>query len=157
MGSVGFAAWSSQHTLPFMAYNSSEDSFGAGPARINIRLRCGSSLPYILRLGFFEDLTRDGKVNADDGRVWTRSQYPLADWLYRAGLFTKIQSDATSYLTHATQPRITFNRTLAYAAQMSRLSDRQPLVIALVGWQGTGDTRVRVGGGTAGLRQFVGR
>ena len=56
-----------------------------------------SLLPVTLKFGAFGDLTGDGSVGQDDAVVWTREQWPLADWIYRAGLVFKIDSDATSY------------------------------------------------------------
>ena len=49
-----------------------------------------SSLQVRLRVGLFSDVTRDGMVNDDDEIVWMREQYPLADWVYRAGLVVKL-------------------------------------------------------------------
>lgn len=43
-----------------------------------------------VRVGMFSDVTGDGVVNDDDATVWMREQYPLADWVYRAGLVVKL-------------------------------------------------------------------
>ena len=56
-------------------------------------------LPVTLKFGFFGDVTGDGAIDQNDAVVWTREQYPKADWLVRAGLMTKLQNDMSSYST----------------------------------------------------------
>ena len=92
-GAAGVSAFSSQQTLPHQLFEQEDGAIGLGAARINTALRCGSVLPVTLRWGMFRDISADGKVNADDTTIWTRRQYPLADWLYRSALITKLGSD----------------------------------------------------------------
>ena len=120
--SVGYSSWSTQIVLPFQSFAEYGDKkepqvpteFSSGSARINTNLRCGDVLPMTLKFGFFSDLTRDGAIDMNDAVVWTRQQYPRADWLMRAGLMTKIQNDMTSYTsggcngTGNSQSRVTF-------------------------------------------------
>ena len=70
--------------------------------------------------------------------IWTRRQYPLADWLYRSALITKLGSDYTSYVQQKDAQRVTFNTSLDYVAALAHISDGMPLVVHLVGWQGSG-------------------
>ena len=86
-------------------------------------------------------------MDVDDAVVWTRDQYPKADWLVRVGLMTKLQNDVTSYTNGGCngsvhdphrQSRATFNRTLDAVKWLSRWSDNSTHVMHLVGWQGTG-------------------
>jgi hypothetical protein len=154
--SAGYAGWSTQIVLPFQSFglhsSSSPDGVGAlvvssGSARINTHLRCGSVLPVTLKWGFYEDITGDDAVDVNDAVVWTRDQYPKADWLVRAGLITKLQNDVTSYTNGGCngsvhdpqrQSRATFNKTLDAVKWLSRWSDNSTHVMHLVGWQGTG-------------------
>ena len=71
---------------------------GFGSARINTNLRCGDVLPVHLRFGFFSDITKDGRVDSQDSQVWTRSNYPLAHYLFRGSMTVKIDNDISSYL-----------------------------------------------------------
>ena len=70
--------------------------------------------------------------------VWTREQWPMADWLYRTGLIFKIDSDATSYQQGVGRKRISFNETLLTVKALSEWADNQTIVMHLVGWQGSG-------------------
>jgi hypothetical protein len=140
-GTAGVGAYSSQLTLPFRRYqNGTTASIGLGSARINTRLRCGDVLPVTLRFGFFSDLTTDGKVNADDCTVWTRSNYPVADFIFRGSMTIKIDNDISSYLLpwNPSKDRVSFNQTLEYVKAIAALSDNMPTVLHLVGWGGTG-------------------
>eukprot|EP00947_MAST-08B_sp_MAST-8B-sp1_P003034 g3034.t1 len=138
-GDAGVGMFSSQLTLPYQAFQTAHKGVGIGAARINTHLRCGSVLPVTLRFGFFQDISGDGKVDDDDCRIFTRRQYPLADWLYRAGLVFKIGNDYTSYKGQAdVKQRISFNETLDYVAALAHLSDNMTSIIHLVGWQGSG-------------------
>jgi hypothetical protein len=65
-------------------------------------------------------------------------RYPLADWVYRAGLVVKLDSDITSYIGEEKMARVTFNDTLKLAAQLAALTDNTTTVLTLVGWQGSG-------------------
>ena len=141
----GFAGWSSQPSLPFQSFGEYSDAaghrldgFSSGAARINANLRCGSVLPVTLRFGIFKDLSGDGKVDQNDAVIWARSQYPLADSVYRHGLVIKLDSDSTSYVQGEGQKRWSFNETLDLVKQLSVLADNQTIVIHLVGWQGSG-------------------
>jgi len=78
-----------------------------------------------------------GLVLASGGRC-RNCRYPLADWLYRAGLVMKLESDMTSYARNAAQPRISFNDSLAVIRAFSEWTDNSTTVIHLVGWQGSG-------------------
>jgi hypothetical protein len=115
-GSRGFAGWSSQPSLPFQSFGEYSDSgsaqwqrslsaFASGAARINTNLRCGSVLPATLKFGFFGDLSGNGVVDRNDAVIWVRSQYPLADAVYRHGLVVKLDSDSTSYVQNEGQKR----------------------------------------------------
>ena len=161
-GCAGYAAWSSQIALPFQAFSlgsAGRAGLGAGAARISTKLRCGSQLPYTLRLGFFGDVTADGRVDEDDAVVWARGQSPLADSVYRSGVqrvllvllvllllvltprfqvFMKVQNDVTSYAAQEKNARVSFNDTLATVKALSRWADNQTVVLFLVGWQGSG-------------------
>eukprot|EP01043_Picozoa_sp_COSAG02_P055398 COSAG02_NODE_6414_length_3587_cov_2.185493_1_plen_951_part_00 len=143
-GSHGFAGWSSQPSLPFQSLCEYSDAahhlsgFSSGAARINTNLRCGNVLPVTLRFGFFGDLSGDGTVNQNDAVIWTRSQYPLADSIYRHGLIVKLDSDSTSYVQGEANKRWSFNETFGLVKQLSAWADNQTLVIHLVGWQGSG-------------------
>ena len=141
-GAAGVGFFSSQRTLPFRRFVSADGhSVGFGSARINTKLRCGILLPQKLRLGFFTDLTNDGKASADDSVVWTREQYPLADFVYRAAAIMKIDLDISSYKlpwNPMGEGRLRFNETLKYIAKIAAMSDHMPLVLHLVGWSGTG-------------------
>jgi hypothetical protein len=139
-GAAGVGAYSSQRTLPFQLFQQADRTLGVGSARINTNLRCGSVLPVHLRFGFFRDITADGTVNMDDCVVWTRRQYPLADWRYRLGLVWKVGNDYTSYTgsTSDVTQRITFNETLEYVRAIALLSDNMTSIWHLVGWQGSG-------------------
>ena len=46
---------------------------------ITVGTRCGEQLPFAMRVGFFGDITEDGKVTTDDILLWNRRQYPDAD------------------------------------------------------------------------------
>jgi hypothetical protein len=85
--------WERNACLKFKKFDSRSEAEAWGKAK----LRCGRVLPVTLKFGVFGDLTGDGSVGQDDAVVWTREQWPLADWIYRAGLVFKIDSDATSY------------------------------------------------------------
>ena len=144
-GKAGVGAYSSQRTLPFRRFHHREAgaatmAVGLGSARINTHLRCGSVLPVHLRFGMYSDVTGDGKADADDSTVWTRSQYPLADFVFRGSLTMKIDNDISSYLMpwNPSPSRVTFNQTLEYIATIADLTDSMPMVIHLVGWGGTG-------------------
>jgi hypothetical protein len=97
-----------------------------------------------LKFGFFSDLTRDGAIDMNDAVVWTRQQYPRADWLMRAGLMTKIQNDMTSYTsggcngTGNSQSRVTFNKTIDAVKWLADWTDNATVIWHMVGWQGSG-------------------
>ena len=81
----------SRPALPYQSFSSGSggsngDTLSSGAARINTNLRCGNVLPATIKIGFYGDLTGDGIVNQDDGIVYSRLQYPLADWIYRSGM-----------------------------------------------------------------------
>ena len=145
---VGYSAWSSQPALPFQTFtnggssssssSSMPISISSGAARINANLRCGNVLPATLKFGFFADLTGDGAVNQDDGVVYSRQQYPLADWIYRSSLILKVDVDMTSYQQSASSPRIRFGEVLPIVKTLSAATDNTSLVVHLVGWQGSG-------------------
>ena len=142
--SHGYAGWSSQPALPFQSFAEYSDAarhslsgFASGAARINTNLRCGSVLPVTLKFGLFGDLSRDGIVDQKDAVIWARSQYPLADSVYRHGLIVKLDLD-TSYVGGEGQRRISVNGTLALVRQLSAWADNQTVVIHFVGWQGSG-------------------
>eukprot|EP00041_Stephanoeca_diplocostata_P028410 m.805016 g.805016 ORF g.805016 m.805016 type:complete len:927 (-) comp23369_c0_seq18:132-2912(-) len=136
---VGYAAWSNVLTLPLQAYvNDQTHGFGAGAARINVRLRCGSVFPATFRFGVFPDISGDSIVNSDDAIVFARNQFPVADWLYRSGLVLKLDSDVTSYISNEGISRISFTQTLDVVKGLSSMSDNQTTVLHLVGWQGSG-------------------
>lgn len=46
---------------------------------ITVGTRCGEQLPFAMRVGFFGDITEDGKVTTDDILLYNRRQYPDAD------------------------------------------------------------------------------
>eukprot|EP00039_Didymoeca_costata_P007597 m.101573 g.101573 ORF g.101573 m.101573 type:complete len:939 (+) comp13746_c0_seq3:117-2933(+) len=133
----GFSGWASQHTFAMKGFRT-ENSTGAGPARINLNLRCGSVLPYKLKFGMFNDITADGLVNTDDGLVWERSQYRQAHYAYRMGLVWKLGNDYSSYKAQESYVPISFNETLGIVKQIDYISDGQMQSLHLVGWQGTG-------------------
>ena len=141
-GSSGVGFFSSQRTLPFRRFVSADGhSVGFGSARMNTKLRCGNLLPQKLRLGFLTDLTNDGKASADDSVVWTREQYPLADFVYRAAAIMKIDLDISSYKlpwNPMGEGRLRFNETLKFIAKIASMSDNMPMVMHFVGWSGTG-------------------
>ena len=142
-GTVGYAGYSSQPTLPFQAFGSAhaggkQQAYGAGAGRIHTNLRCGNVLPVTLKIGLFGDVTDDGTVSMDDAVVYSREQYPLADSVYRAGLVMKLDSDITSYVQNEPMGRITFNQTLDYIRNISLLADNATVVLHLVGWQSSG-------------------
>ena len=141
-GSAAVGAFSSQLTLPFRRYSTSSGAtdIGFGSARINTRLRCGDVLPVTLRFGFVSDITTDGRADADDCTVWTRSNYPVADFVFRGALIMKIDNDVSSYLPpwNPCPQRVSFNETLRYVEAIAALSDNMPTVLHLVGWGGTG-------------------
>eukprot|EP00040_Diaphanoeca_grandis_P037223 m.241469 g.241469 ORF g.241469 m.241469 type:complete len:965 (-) comp33776_c0_seq1:288-3182(-) len=138
---VGVGVYSTQRTLPFQLFRGTPTrggGVGLGSARINLNLRCGSQLPQQLRFGFFTDITGDGKVDADDSLVYTRNQYPVMDYVYRAGIILKLGLDYTSYETPPYDGRITFDRALDYIQAIANMSDNMLQVTHLVGWQGSG-------------------
>ena len=144
-GKAGVGAYSSQRTLPFRRFHQCAaagptTAVGLGSARINTNLRCGSVLPLHLRFGMFSDVTGDRKADADDSTVWTRSQYPLADFAYRGSVVLKIDNDISSYLMpwNPSPSRVSFNETLDYIAAIAALTDNMPMIMHLVGWGGTG-------------------
>lgn len=160
VGSVGFSGFSSQPSLPFQAFSvtglrggegghdvdddevdhegDEVSAFGAGPARIHTRLRCGDVLPMSFKFGFFGDITADGQVSEDDATVYSRDQYPLADAVYRAGIIVKLDSDITSYTMNENLKRVSFNDTMDYVRTLSAIADNQTIVMHLVGWQSSG-------------------
>jgi hypothetical protein len=97
-------------------------------------------LPVTLRFGFFSDITADDKVDADDCTVWTRSNYPVADFVFRGSMTYKTDNDISSYLLpwNPSKARVSFNQTLDYVKTIAALSDKMPSVLHLVGWGGTG-------------------
>jgi hypothetical protein len=149
-GRAGFGAYSSQRTLPFRRFHQHggdcdaeipvATAVGFGSARINTHLRCGSVLPVHLRFGMYSDVTADGKADADDSTVWTRSQYPLADFVFRGSVTMKIDNDISSYVMpwNPSPHRVSFNASLDYIASIAALTDHMPMVMHLVGWGGTG-------------------
>jgi hypothetical protein len=54
----------------------SNGAFTAAISRIDVRMRCGSVLPFSYRVGFLNDSTLDGKVDATDVMIWNRRQFP---------------------------------------------------------------------------------
>ena len=149
---VGYSSWSSQIVLPyqsFAAYETGTDrpkELSSGSARINTNLRCGSTLPMTLKFGFFTDLSGDGMIDRNDAIIWTRDQYPRADWLVRQGLMTKLDNDVTSYTNGGCDgsdnrrgvARATFNKTLEAVKWLSEWADNATVIMHLVGWQGSG-------------------
>ena len=113
---MGFGAWSSQRSA-FAAIEGrlgADGSFSAGITRIDVRMRCGVVLPFVYRVGFFQDVSLDGKVDATDGKcssslrrsplalvksqrgcaagaviVWNRRQFPEAHTIYKTHLIVK--------------------------------------------------------------------
>lgn len=145
---VGYAAWSSQITLPMRNYGSYGEigadgtstlrQFSTGAARLNIALRCGDVLPLTVKIGFFGDISGDGKVSQDDAIIYAREQYPRADSVYRGGILVKLDNDITSYRQQEGLKRISFNDTLEVIKSVSMLADNATIVMTLVGWQGSG-------------------
>ena len=72
-GSVGWGTWSSQRSAYAAIEGRLENgTFTAGISRIDVRMRCGPVLPFAYRVGFFNDSSLDGKVDATDVIVWNR-------------------------------------------------------------------------------------
>jgi hypothetical protein len=142
-GAVGWGAWSSQRS----AYAAIEGRLGgggftAGISRVDVRMRCGSVLPFDYRIGFFNDSSLDGKVDATDVIVWNRRQFPEARSIYKTHLVWKLGNDYHSCRTKDaegyTPPVVTFNETLEWVKEMSLISGGMPQIVYMVGWQGTG-------------------
>lgn len=77
-------------------------SFSTRP--ITLGTRCGSALPFAVRVGFFTDLTEDGKVDTDDVYLYNRRQYPDADPSYYETLVFKLGLDYKSYYGAPCEP-----------------------------------------------------
>lgn len=141
-GSVGWGTWSSQRSataaIEGRLFNG---TFTAGISRIDVRMRCGSVLPFSYRVGFFNDSSLDGKVDATDVVVWNRRQFPEAHTIYKTHLVWKLGNSYHSCRAKGrgyTPPVVTFNETLDWIREMSLISGGMSQIVYLVGWQGTG-------------------
>ena len=142
-GSVGWATWSSQRSAyaAIEGRRADNGAFTAGISRIDVRMRCGSVLPFSYRVGFFNDSSLDGKVDATDVIVWNRRQFPEARNIYKTHLVWKLGNSYHSCRRTGagyTPPIVTFNETLEWVREMSLISGGMPQIVYLVGWQGTG-------------------
>jgi hypothetical protein len=101
--SVGFSTWSSQRSAVAAIegrVSADGSSFSAGISRVDVKMRCGNVLPFAFRVGFFGDLSLDGKVDATDVIVWNRRQFPEARNIYKTHLVWKL---GVSY--HSCRPK----------------------------------------------------
>ena len=147
---------------------------------VTIGTRCGDQLPFAMRVGFFGDLTEDGKITRDDIYLYNRRQFPDADAMYYQNMVFKLGLDYHSYYQLPCEPpsikqdgcggcpgcgppTIAFNQTLDWLKNYSLLVDGLPMTPILVGWQGNGHDSLYPGldvvnsylGGSAGLNNLV--
>lgn len=156
---TGAALMSSQHHLPFNAGPKSFDApercqiFTISSATIKANVRCGSGLPFSVKIGIFEDLNTDGTVDSGDIALWRRSQIPDADPQYFGNVVYKLGVDYTSdYPPSHNWTRVPFlppsealegspslpyegYSALEWIANMSLLVDGMPQTPILMGWQ----------------------
>eukprot|EP01052_Picozoa_sp_SAG31_P027440 SAG31_NODE_2570_length_5460_cov_3.135236_3_plen_1561_part_00 len=158
---TGAALMSSQHHLPFNAGPKSFDApercqiFTVSSATIKARVRCGSSLPFSVKVGFFGDLNKDGSVDDRDIALWRRSQIPDADPQYFGNMVYKLGLDYTSdyppshnwtrvpflppseMVGSPSLPRMPYEgySALEWIANMSLIADGMPQTPILFGWQ----------------------
>ena len=147
---TGAAVISSQNHLPFdtglrsFAAPGRCSHFTVASSTIYTSFLCGSPLPFVLTVGVFADLTRDGAVSSDDLLLWRRRQFARTDVLYRTKLPYKVLQDTTAYVGWQ-QPRIPFADVDAiYMKAAAAAFDGYPQVPILVGWQGLGHGERRV-------------
>ena len=144
-GKTGIATLSDNKHLPFSTGPRSYDApgrcshFTISPSRITSEFLCGSTLPYKLSVGVFQDLTQDGTISSDDIHFWRRHQFDRVDLVYRTTLPHKIGVDYSAYEPQSTWGRMSFvPDVLEYGKNMSALFDYYPLTPILVGFQGLG-------------------
>jgi hypothetical protein len=94
--------------------------------------RAGSKLlePMELRIGFVEDLNRDGKADYNDAALWYRRQHPEPDPLYRDNFIYKVYSAEPPDSVF-----VTFKQCLDIIRTIYLLSDGMPQIVYVVGWQ----------------------
>jgi hypothetical protein len=144
-GKSGIAVLSDNKHLPFSTGPRSYDApgrcshFTISPSRITTEFLCGSTLPYKLSVGVFQDLTQDGSISSDDIHFWRRHQFDRVDLVYRTTLPHKIGVDYSAYVQQSTWGRMQFvPDVLEYGKNMSAIFDYYPLTPILVGWEGLG-------------------
>jgi hypothetical protein len=147
-GKTGIVTLSDNKHLPFSTGPTSYDApgrcshFTISPSRINTEFLCGSTLPFTLSVGIFQDLTQDGVITSDDLHFWRRHQFDRVDLVYRTTLPHKIGVDYTAYVQQSTWTRMQFvPDVLEYGKNMTAIFDHYPLTPILVGWQGLGKLR----------------